>query len=149
MTTRERTDPPRGRARGPGRASALALPLVFLGAIAIAALVLRAPPAGLFGAVLFVLFGGAIVWIVVSVLWPARAERTCPRCGEEALERIDPTETRGWVCRACQHRDETASVWLMAEEDDAPLEDIVLSRRNERPASGSTESPVDTVRIGD
>lgn len=131
------------------RIGTLLVPIAFLAAIALGAAIVRGLPLQAFGAVLGVLFGAALLWIVVSVLWPARAERTCPRCGEVALQRMDPHETRGLVCRACGHRDETASAWLLAEDEGVPLEDIVMSERDRDEGGKAADSPVDTVRAGD
>ena len=78
----------------------------------------------LLGATLLIGFG----WILVSSLHPARADRSCPECGEEALERLDPETTRGVTCARCGHTDRDASSWLLAEEE-TTLEEIVLRER--------------------
>lgn len=137
-------------------------PLLLAGVTAGAAVVLRGPEAT-FGWVLTGLTGAAVLWIVISVLWPARAERTCPSCGGQTLERLDRETTRGQRCRACGWRDETASSFLFAEEE-GPLEDIVLRergvRRRPRTPAGrrgeelvgqepGRESTVDTPRATD
>ena len=87
--------------------------------------------------------GLCLVWVLVSVFFPARADRSCPRCGEESLERLDRTRTTGIRCRACGFRDEQASAWLMAEEE-GPLEEIVLRERGRgavaRANSGSSSA---------
>jgi DNA-directed RNA polymerase subunit RPC12/RpoP len=72
-----------------------------------------------------------VLWILISVLMPAKADRTCPRCRRSALGRIDPQSTQGVACRHCGYRDETASAFLLAEEE-GPLEDIVLRERQRR-----------------
>jgi len=87
-----------------------------------------------------VILGMALVvvpigWVLVSALWPAEARRTCPGCGQESLERLDPGSTHGLVCRSCDWRDESASAWLLAEEE-GPLEDLVLAQRGRRPVAG-------------
>jgi len=69
-----------------------------------------------------------LAWIVVSSLNPAEADRTCPECGEEGLERLDPDATRGVVCSRCGHIDRDVSSWFLAEEETL-LEEIVLAER--------------------
>lgn len=105
------------------------LPILVIGAIALAIGLLRIGgpnlPFILLGAVLSL----ALVWIVVSTLNPARANRTCEECGEEALERLDPGTTRGVVCSSCGHTDRDASSWYFAEEEETALEKIVLAER--------------------
>jgi len=131
--------PPEG---GSGRLRWLT-PLAPLAAIAAALVVVRRPPGGLLGLVLLALLGAAVGWIVVSTLWPARAERTCPRCGRDGLARIDRWSTIGLRCRDCGWRDESRSSWLLAEEE-GPLERTVLRQRSRRPASSprrTTDAP--------
>lgn len=100
------------------------------------AFVLRGPDQ-VFGIAAAVLFGLAILWILISVFSPARAERICSSCGAEALRRLDPQTTRGIICAACGFVDEQHSAFLLAEEE-GPLEPIVLReralRRVDRPA---------------
>ncbi len=105
-----------------------------------AALVLRGPDR-VFGGALALFLGASIAWILVSVLWPARPDRTCPACGESSLGRMDPETTRGVVCSACGHRDETQSSFLMAEEDGEAIERIRLAARSTAPRSNATRSP--------
>ena len=104
------------------------LPVLMFGAIALSVLILRAGgpdlPFVLLGAVLVL----ALAWILISSLNPARADRTCPECGEEALERLDPETTRGVTCARCGHTDRDASSWFFAEEE-TNLEEIVLAER--------------------
>ena len=97
-------------------------------------IVLGAPHALLGAAVVFFLV--PVLWILASALWPARAERTCPVCKSERLERIDRSATVGITCRACGWRDESASAWLLAEEE-GPLEGIVLAERRSRRAESA------------
>lgn len=113
------------------------------------ALVLRRP-SGLLTVVLAVMLVVPALWIGISALWPARADRTCPRCGADALERLDPETTTGVSCRACGWVDETASAWLLAEEE-GPLEDAVLRQRGRLPSSsGKRRGPaVDSPRAAD
>lgn len=92
-----------------------------------AAIVLRAPR-GLFGLVAGGMLAVVIGWILTSVLWPARADRTCPRCGKPGLRRMEQETTLGLRCELCDWEDESESGWLLAEEE-GPLEDIVLRER--------------------
>jgi hypothetical protein len=93
--------------------------------------VLRGPD-GVFGVCFGAVLALGVVWILVSTLFPGRAERNCPACGQRGLERIDPASTCGVRCRLCGWRDESASSFLFAEEE-GTFEDIVLrERRSER-----------------
>ena len=104
------------------------LPVMVFGAIAVALQLLRfgGPKLAYFilGATLLIGFG----WILVSALHPAKADRICPKCGEEALERLDPETTRGVTCTSCGHTDPDESSWFLAEEETV-LEEIVLRER--------------------
>jgi hypothetical protein len=100
-----------------------------------AVLVLRGPDR-VFGGALALFLGASIAWILVSVLWPARPDRTCPACGEPSLGRMDADSTRGVACSACGHRDETRSSFLMAEEEGDAIERIRLAARGAEEASG-------------
>lgn len=102
-------------------------PVALLAAVA-AIVLLRRGPSGILGAVLIGLLALAMGWIFLSIFWPARAERTCPRCAHDALVRLDARTTIGIRCRACGFEDASASSWLLAEEDGA-LESIVLEQR--------------------
>jgi hypothetical protein len=75
-----------------------------------------------FGLALAVLVAAAITWILVSVFWPATPNRTCPECGRAALRRSDPSTTRGVECAQCGATDPDRSSFLLAEEEDGPLE---------------------------
>jgi hypothetical protein len=103
-------------------------PALFLGAVLLGAWIVFARPLALFGWALIALAAVPIGWVLVSALWPARAERLCPGCGKNALARQDARATLGLVCRACGWRDPSASAWLLAEEE-GPLEEIVLAQR--------------------
>ncbi|MDP6539904.1 MAG: hypothetical protein QF903_04950 [Planctomycetota bacterium] len=108
------------------------LPPLFLAATAAGvALVLRGPDA-LFGWALAAVFGTGFAWLGISIFFPPTVDRSCPRCGEEALERLDPEATHGIRCTRCGLRDETLSSFLLAEEE-GPLEDIVMAERGRRP----------------
>lgn len=127
------------------RALAWLAPVAMLAAVVLALRIVRERPFQLAGLVLGVGLVAILAWIVTSVLWPARAERTCPACGRRALERIDPEATHGIVCSACGFRDETASAWLFAEEE-GPLEEIVLRERRRRRGRRGARSTVDSRR---
>jgi hypothetical protein len=105
-------------------------PLGLLGAVLAAAAIVLARPLSLLGALLFALAIVPVGWVLASALWPARAERRCPACGREALERLDARATHGLSCRDCGWRDESASAWLLAEEEGG-LEEIMLSQRTQ------------------
>lgn len=105
-------------------------PLLLTAAVGGASLVLWRP-AWLSGAVLTVLVGAGFLWVIVGVFWPASADRTCPECGEEALERLDPSSTTGLRCSDCGHVDAEATGWFLAEEE-GPLEELVLRQRGRR-----------------
>ncbi len=85
----------------------------------------------LFGLALGLVMGLGFLWILVSVLFPAKPDRTCPACGQRSLERIDPKSTHGLCCISCDWRDEAASGFLYAEEEGA-FEDVVLRERRRR-----------------
>ena len=85
-------------------------------------------PDEVFGLVFGLVVALGIVWILISALLPGQAERTCPVCGGAGLERLDRETTRGLRCRLCRWQDESASSFLLAEEE-GPLEDIVLRER--------------------
>ena len=86
---------------------------------------------GIFGVLFGVLLGVGLGWILISVLMPAKADRTCPSCGRKGLEKLDPKSTCGLVCRFCEWSDATASSFLLTEEE-GPFEDIVLDQRRAR-----------------
>ena len=90
-------------------------------------LVLQGPDR-LFVAALAGMFGLALVWILVSIFWPARADRTCPACGRPSLRRLDAAHAQGVACDACGHADPDESSFLLAEEECA-IEPIVLRER--------------------
>jgi len=119
---------PASRPRWFERHAWLLVPFVFALAIAAGALALIRP-AWLTAAVLWTVLGLASTWLMVTIFWPARAERTCPRCGEERLVRADPSTTVGVRCEACGHQDLEVSSWFLAEDDGDSLEEIVLSQR--------------------
>lgn len=135
------------------------VPLAWIAAAAGGLWLVRRLPQAAFGWVAGAVLGLAILWILVSVLWPARAERTCPSCGRASLRRLDRETTLGLACEACGFVDESASSWYLAEEE-GPLEELVLSaRRRTRPPSppataagaarASRKTPVDSPPRGD
>lgn len=114
-------------------------PVALLALCAASWLALRRPVLlawGLAGLVILVPAG----WVLVSALWPGRAERGCPACRKEALVRLDARTTVGLRCTACGWRDESASGWLLAEEE-GPLEELVLSQRGRRTPPADVDSP--------
>jgi len=116
------------------------MPGVFLLAVALGVWIVFHRPLSLFVGVLAALAAVPVGWVMVSALWPARAERRCPACNADALERIDRRASHGLVCRACGHRDESASAWLLAEEE-GTLEEMVLAERGRRRRGGAVDSP--------
>jgi ribosomal protein L37AE/L43A len=117
------------------------VPLWILAAIVGARWLVLGEPRTLFLLGFVALAALPILWVIVSALWPARAERACPACKQDRLQRIDRGATVGVVCGACGWRDESASAWLLAEEE-GPLEDVVLrQRRRARPPVDSSREP--------
>lgn len=105
------------------------VPLVLLGAVALAATIVALEPDSVLTWV--GLGGGGLVllWLMASTFWPARAERTCPECGAEALERMDPATTMGLRCSQCSYEDPTVSGWFLAEEEEQHLDALVQQQR--------------------
>ena len=85
-----------------------------------------------------------VLWILASSISPAKADRTCPECNEEALERLDPDTTRGVICSSCGHIDREVSAWYLAEEE-TTLEKIVLSERAQKKEGRPQERPLDNT----
>jgi hypothetical protein len=94
-----------------------------------ALLVLRGPDRALVAA-LSALFGTALAWMLVSIFWPAKPDRTCPACQGMTLRRLDSRSTRGIVCDACGHEDAVASSFLLAEDENTPIEPLVIAERD-------------------
>jgi ribosomal protein L37AE/L43A len=110
----------------------LVAPLILI-AVAAAALVAALGAPALFtwiGLAALAALGG---WILVTVLWPSRADRACPECRAEALERADAATASGLRCARCGWNDASASGWLLAEEEGAALEELALAERRRRP----------------
>ena len=108
------------------------------------ALVMRGPE-GAFAAAAGTLFALAMLWILVSVFFPARVDRTCPGCGRETLDRID-RGLRGLACPACGWEDREASAFLLAESEDPALERLVLAERGRPAAADAAPADVDGSR---
>lgn len=106
----------------------LLVPFAFALAIGAGALALLRPD-WLTAAVLSAILVLALAWVMLTIFWPARADRGCPRCGEERLVRADPSTTVGVRCEACGHVDLEVSSWFLAEEEDDSLEPMVISQR--------------------
>ena len=115
--THESAPPPGERTR----LLAATIPALILVSVGMGIWIARVAPRSLPTLVLGGLGALLLGWILLSTLWPSRADRRCPRCGEDSLERIDRTRTVGLRCEGCGWRDETASAWYLAEADDAPL----------------------------
>jgi ribosomal protein L37AE/L43A len=97
--------------------------------VACAMLFIVRGPDQIFGVAFGIVLCVGLVWILVSALLPARADRNCPQCGRKTVQRIDARTLHGLRCRACSWRDESASAFIHAEDDGRPLEDIVLRER--------------------
>jgi hypothetical protein len=120
-------------------------PLALLGAVGLGTWIVFARPLTLFGVVLVVLATVPVAWVLVSALLPAKADRGCPACEADALARSDPMATHGLVCRACGWSDDSASAWLLAEEE-GPLEELVLAARARASPPARRTRPVDSPR---
>ncbi len=121
----------------------LLIPTALLASACLPLLFILRRPMGMVGWVGGLALTVGLLWIVTSVLWPGRAERGCPECREERLERLDPDSTIGVRCAGCGWSDPTLSSWLLAEEEGKPLETTVLRSRNRLPELGS-DSDMDT-----
>jgi hypothetical protein len=102
--------------------------MMLAGSIAVVLLVTRGADRA-FAVALAVLGALAFAWMLVSVFWPASADRTCPDCGAEGLERHDATTLHGVTCTRCGSTDLERSSFLFAEEDGRPLEPCVTRER--------------------
>jgi hypothetical protein len=111
-----------------GAVTWLVAPLL-LGAVFTAFALLRQGPEALLGPVLVAVGAVPLLWLLVSIVFPARTDRRCPECGAEALEPLREDDLQGLRCGACAYSDEHASAWKFAEEDDRPLEPLVLRQR--------------------
>ena len=134
-TIRLKDPAPRASARRGGLPRWLGplLPLVFLSATLAGVWLVMRGPVEWFGGLLAIAIVLVLGWVVASTVLPnAPVDRSCPKCGlEDGLRPAHEDTTRGIACRACDYRDETASAWMIAEED-GPLEDVVLRERAAR-----------------
>ncbi|MCA8980420.1 MAG: hypothetical protein H6831_09735 [Planctomycetes bacterium] len=130
---RDPREPAEPQPTGPPRWLVPVLPFVFLGATLAGVWIVKRGPIGLFGALIAVAIVLGFGWFLASTFLPAApADRTCPACGaEDGLGPAFEDTTRGVACRACDYLDETASAWMIAEED-GPLESVVLRERAAR-----------------
>ena len=126
------------------------LPPAIVAGLALALWLLRGSPPESLRYAAGALFVVPVLWVVVSALWPARADRTCPRCGRDSLRRLSRANTQGLVCTRCDWRDPAASSWFLAEEE-GPLEDLVLEQRERKRTLRRRvrRSPVDSGRVAD
>lgn len=106
-------------------------PLCLL-AVAAGVLFVRQGPAQAFVVTISILVGTVLLWVLVSVFSAAKADKTCPRCGSEGLQQLDPDTTRGVTCAACGFADETASSFYLAEETGSLEHTVLLERRRKR-----------------
>jgi hypothetical protein len=111
-----------------GRRGAWLVGPALLAAIAAGMRIVIAGPDGIFAVCFGLLLGIGVLWILISVLFPAKAERTCPACAGRGLERLDPQSLHGLECRLCGWHDPDASSFLLTEEE-GTFEDIVLHER--------------------
>lgn len=105
------------------------VPLILLGAIGLAAAVLALKPDSILSWVGYGVAGLLLLWLAGTTFWPARADRACPECGQDALERMDPATTMGLCCTQCTYQDPLASGWFLAEEEVEGLDDLVRQQR--------------------
>jgi len=103
-------------------------PLMLAATVCGALVVLRGPDRA-FVTALAALVGTAAAWVLISVFWPARADRTCPSCGRGSLRRLDRRTTRGVACDACGHEDAHESSFLLVEDEGDAIEPIVIGER--------------------
>ncbi len=118
----------RPRLEAPGFVGWLVPPVALL-AIAAGILLVRTQPTHLFPWIFGAMVLGAVGWVIVSALSPAKPDRRCPQCGAESLERLRADATRGIRCATCLWVDETASSFFFAEDELPALEDVVLRER--------------------
>jgi hypothetical protein len=123
------------------------VPGLFLGAVLTGVTLVRAGSQTWFVVVLVGLVVLPAAWVLVSALSPARSDRRCPACGQEALARRSPDSTQGLVCLACGWADEQASGWLLAEEEGG-LDQIVRTRPGRAAGSKPTHDKVTRDPVG-
>ncbi len=103
-----------------------------LSATVAAVLFIQRGPDHVFGVVFTGVLALGLAWILISSLFPGRADRRCPRCSRETLERLDRRSTRGLRCRSCGLVDAHSSSFLLAEDEGEQLEDIAMRDRTGR-----------------
>lgn len=114
------------------------LPPLLLGSVALGVVLLLKRPDGLWSYVVGGMVALTLGWIVVSSLWPGKPDRTCPECGSEGLQRLDEQSHRGLRCRDCGYQDETASSFMIAEEEGTLEETVLRERGRKRIARGES-----------
>lgn len=131
----------------PGWLFQILMPLLMLTSVGLVMVLIIRPGGGpsplIIGGILVLIFA----WIGVSVLWPARADRSCPQCKADALERMNPQSAVGLLCKLCGWSDDTASGWYLAEEEMEALEPLAMERR--RPESVQPQANMDKGRSSD
>jgi len=128
----------------PGVAAWL-VPGLFLGAVLTGVALVRAGSQAWFVVVLVGLVVLPATWVLASALSPAKSDRRCPACGQQALARRSPDSTQGLECMACGWVDEEASGWLLAEEEGG-LDQIVRARLGRAAGSKASRNPVSHER---
>jgi hypothetical protein len=148
--TIELPDVPRAagsRAPAPARARRFAvtsrtswlIPPAFLFATLLGVSIVLSGPLELYGFALTALFVVGVLWTLISVFFPGRAELSCPRCSAPALERLSLDSVTGIRCSACGFEDPDASSWMIAEQEGVPLEGIVMKNRRRKEAGPSAD----------
>ena len=113
------------------------IPPAFLFATILGVSIVLSGPVELYGFALTALLVVGVLWVLISVFFPGRAELTCPRCSAAELERMSPDEVTGIRCRACGFVDPDASSWMIAEQEGVPLEGIVMENRRRKEADSA------------
>ncbi|HIG11001.1 MAG: hypothetical protein ABGY71_12440 [bacterium] len=103
------------------------IPPALLCAALIGLLIVFQGPVHLFGLFFGLIFGLGVLWFLISVIFPGRADLTCPECQAETLERLSPTSALGLRCSACDFTDPDHSSWMIAELEGLPLEPLVFA----------------------
>ena len=115
------------------------IPPAFLFATLLGVSIVLSGPIELYGFALTALFVVGVLWTLISVFFPGRAELTCPRCSAAALGRLSLDSVTGIRCAACGFEDPDASSWMIAEQEGVPLEGIVMENRRRKEAEPSAE----------
>jgi hypothetical protein len=119
------------RDRAPSALVGWAVAPLSLLAVGAGVLFVRQGPALAFVVTMSILVGAVLLWVLVSVFSASKADRSCPQCGSESLERLDADTTHGVRCGACEFTDETASSFYLAEQEGA-LEPMILRERQRK-----------------